>query len=312
VCRKTAIVLLGLTLALGGCYSSSQRLHDETSGHNLPLQQELVDTPFYPQKAYQCGPAALATVLTASGVGATPDELVERVYIPDRRGSLQAEIAAAARERGRLVYVIEPDVGAVLAEIDQGRPVLVMHNQGLGWHYAVVIGYDAPTGNLILRSGTTRRRKLAYGRFIRKWASSNYWGIVLLEPGELPAMPDQGAYLRAAAAMERVGQTQSARAAFQVAVTTWPDSAAARFGLATAEHQLGELADARRGYETALELEPDNPAFLNNLAMVQLELDDCDGANAHLSRAEQLTATQPALAAAIADSRAEFSLHCSR
>ena len=37
---------------------------------------ELAQTPFFPQDRYQCGPAALATVLGAAGVHVTPEELV--------------------------------------------------------------------------------------------------------------------------------------------------------------------------------------------------------------------------------------------
>ena len=44
-------------------------------GSPLPLSAELEAVPFFPQKAYQCGPAALATVLGAAGFAVTPDEL---------------------------------------------------------------------------------------------------------------------------------------------------------------------------------------------------------------------------------------------
>jgi hypothetical protein len=58
---------------------------------------ELEDTPFYPQKEYQCGPASLATLLVASGVCVDPDILVPLVYLPGRRGSLQLELMSASR-----------------------------------------------------------------------------------------------------------------------------------------------------------------------------------------------------------------------
>ena len=69
---------------------------------------ELGSTPFFAQDRYQCGPAALATVLVADGVDVTPDELVSHVYIPERKGSLQAEIIATTRRYDRIPYVIEP------------------------------------------------------------------------------------------------------------------------------------------------------------------------------------------------------------
>jgi hypothetical protein len=64
-------------------------------GADAPI--ELADTPFFPQEALQCGPAALATVLGAAGVAAHPDALAREVYTPGLGGSLQLELVAAAR-----------------------------------------------------------------------------------------------------------------------------------------------------------------------------------------------------------------------
>ncbi|MGA0033840.1 MAG: hypothetical protein ACO3HA_10980, partial [Burkholderiales bacterium] len=60
----------------------------------LPAQAELAAAPFFPQEEYQCGPAALATVLAYSGAAATPEVLVPQVYLPGREGSLQTEMLA--------------------------------------------------------------------------------------------------------------------------------------------------------------------------------------------------------------------------
>ena len=86
-------------LLLSGCASSWQtdKLRSEPPAA-LPPLHELTQTPFYPQQQYQCGPAALATVLNHYAVGATPDDLVSQVYVPGREGSLQIEMVAAARQ----------------------------------------------------------------------------------------------------------------------------------------------------------------------------------------------------------------------
>jgi hypothetical protein len=63
----------------------------------LPSAIELDQSPFFPQEEFHCGPAALATTLNAAGIGATPEELARQVFLPARRGSLQAEMPAAAR-----------------------------------------------------------------------------------------------------------------------------------------------------------------------------------------------------------------------
>ena len=123
---------------------------------------ELEETPFFSQTRYQCGPAALATTLVASGANAELDELVDAVYLPGRQGSLQLEMLAATRSAGRLPYVVNKTLSALLEELDAGRPVIVLQNLGVRviprWHYAVVVGIDAGRDRVILRSGTERRR----------------------------------------------------------------------------------------------------------------------------------------------------------
>ena len=55
---------------------------------------ELDHTPFIPQERYQCGPAALTTVLTVSGVDVDLQQIVDQVYLPEKQGSLQLEMLA--------------------------------------------------------------------------------------------------------------------------------------------------------------------------------------------------------------------------
>ncbi|MFQ5635841.1 MAG: PA2778 family cysteine peptidase [Gammaproteobacteria bacterium] len=310
--RLPAIV--AIALAVTGCGGSRALLDDATKGGALPGAVELTATPFFPQDDYQCGPAALATVLSDSGVAVTPDELVARVYIPGRRGSLQVELLAAARSAGRLAYVLDPELGAILAELDAGRPVLVLQNLGFGvapvWHYAVVVGYDAAAGTLALRSGRTSRKVVTATRFRRTWDDGDHWAIVVLPPGELPVTPDRARYLEAAVALETAGPPGAAIAAFAAAVERWPDSAAARFGLANAHYASGDLQAAGDTYRRALDFHPDEPALLNNLAQVLLELEQCDDARATIDRAVAHGAAQPSLQDAIADTRAEIHRRC--
>ena len=76
---------------------------------------ELDDTPFYPQERYQCGPAALTTVLVDSGATVSLDEIVDKVYLPGRQGSLQFELLAATRTEGRLPYRVDGTLDATRA-----------------------------------------------------------------------------------------------------------------------------------------------------------------------------------------------------
>ena len=87
-------------LLLTAC-AKSPVLPPETS--RLPERVELSSTPFFAQSAYQCGPAALATMLNQRGVTTSPGLLQDRVYIPGREGSLQVEMVAAARAHDELI-----------------------------------------------------------------------------------------------------------------------------------------------------------------------------------------------------------------
>src|SRR5437868_6842253 len=90
---KNARCIAGVfLLVLGGCASlapQTTQLRDRLPPA-LHDYVELKEVPFFPQDEYQCGPAALATVLNTFGVKVTPEELVPEVYLPARKGSLQA------------------------------------------------------------------------------------------------------------------------------------------------------------------------------------------------------------------------------
>ena len=176
----------------------------------IPTRVDLEQTPFFPQVEYQCGPSALATVLSASGLPVAPADLVPEVYLPGRRGSLQPELLASARRRDRLPYELPPTSDAIVSQLAAGIPVLVLQKLGAGpwpgWHYAVVIGYDVETQVFLLRSGTERRLEMPAARFLATWDRADRWAIVVLQPGQMPGTPDAGRYVEAAAALEAVGR----------------------------------------------------------------------------------------------------------
>jgi hypothetical protein len=95
---------------LGGCATPQVAMLDARWPTELPAQVELTDVPFFPQEDYECGPAALAMVAHAAGVDVTPDALVDQVYLPGRKGSLQPEMLAATRRQGLLAYPLKPKV----------------------------------------------------------------------------------------------------------------------------------------------------------------------------------------------------------
>jgi tetratricopeptide (TPR) repeat protein len=254
----------------------------------LPEKVELTQTPFFPQLEYQCGPAALATVLVSSGVKTTPDQLVAQVYIPERKGSLQVEMLAAARRHGLISYALAPRFEDLLREIAAGTPVIVLQNLGVftsGWHYAVAIGYDYPGGTLVLRSGTQERDVMPFAAHEVVWMRSNYWAMVAVPPGRIPATAEENSWLGAIAAFERVGGAQGARVAYKNFLARWPENVNAHVGLANAHYALGDLKDAEAVLRDAVRRDPESVVALNNLAQTLSDLGRNDEALPIIERA---------------------------
>lgn len=290
---------------LGACVTRGPLIPPSLAAES-PRGVELDATPFFPQSRYQCGPAALATILDASGAHVSPDALVPLVYLPARHGSLQVEMQAAPREYARLSYRLAPNLDAILAELNAGRPVLVLHNYGLPflprWHYAVVVGYDAASDAVALRSGVTRRQLLSARNFMRAWDNGGRWAMVVLRPGELPANASAATYLESAAAFERVASPADANQAFSAAVKRWPEQPVAWIGRGTAEYRSGDLQSAVDDYRAALAIDPSNIGARNNLAMTLLDLGCSERAREQLGKID-IESVPSALHAAVLDTR---------
>lgn len=78
-------LIIAFFLFVSGC-ATPQTDRLMATAEAFPEPVELTNVPFFPQEDYQCGPAALATVLTWSGVNVTPEQLTPQVYIPERWG----------------------------------------------------------------------------------------------------------------------------------------------------------------------------------------------------------------------------------
>jgi len=276
---------------------------------NLAPQIELASVAFFPQDDHQCGPAALATVLTAAGATVTPEALVAQVYLPARQGSLQVELLAATRRHARVPYVLEPQLDAVLQEVAAGHPVLVLQNLGLAWlpvwHYAVVVGFDLPQRELVLRSGREPRAVVDIAEFERTWARAQHWALVITPLERVPATADETRYLNAVAQLETQQQFAAAARAYTAALTRWPDNVAARFGLGNSRYGLGEFAQAERVFRELLARQPTLGAAWNNLAMSLLEQQRWDDALDAAQHAVNLGgASEPAARNTLAEIRA--------
>lgn len=295
------VLLVALLSSVAGCAS-----HPAFTGRD---SIELRETPFFPQTRYQCGPAALATVLAAGGVAVTPDDLSPAVFTPGRKGSLQQDLIGATRAAGRLPYRIDPSIAALMDELESGRPVLVLQNLGVSWfprwHYAVVVGFDAERRRVVLRSGTDRRRETRLDTFFRTWQRSDNWALTVLAPGQFPDAVDQQRYFAAVAALESVGDAQRALEFWTAAATRWPDSAVPLLGVANALMAAADYEGALGAFQRLNEQEHYLSVVRNNLALVHAYRGEFDRA-VELIDAEIAAPESPDLLPVLRETRDEI------
>lgn len=268
------LLLCALLAVLAGCAHLVPQTVALRTGwpEGVPQRVEWTAVPFFPQEDYQCGPAALATVLGYSGVNVSPEQLVQEVYLPSRKGSLQLEMLAAPRRHSRVSLQLAPRYGDLLREVAAGNPVVVLQDVGPmspmfpQWHYAVVNGFDYSTGSLFLRSGTQARQEMPFTAFEREWMKSGYWAMVVAPPDRIPVTATEDGWMSAVLAMARGGDAEAATKAYAAALKRWPDNLPAAIGLANQLHARGALADAAAVLRTALKQHPQSVIVMNNLA----------------------------------------------
>lgn len=284
-------VFICAALLLSGCATPQVAMLDARWPAELPAQVALSQVPFFPQEDYECGPAALAMVANTAGVRVTPEALVDQVYLPGRQGSLQPEMMAATRRQGLLAYPLKPSIEAVMREVAAGHPVLVFQNLAFPiypvWHYAVVMGYDRERHVLLLHSGRTARMEISLVAFERTWARGQYWAMLALKPGQLPATAEPQVYAAAAATLERT-DARGARQAYVAALQRWPDERAALLGAGNSAYALGQREDAAKAYRQTVVKHPDFAEAWNNLAQVLMELGHRAEASQAIARAVAL------------------------
>ena len=282
------LLVFFLGTVLPGCSLVPPDYSAQTSGR--PQNARVAAVPFFPQDELQCGPAALAMVLSWSGVAAHPSELSAEVYTPGLKGSLQNSLIGASRRHGRVAYPIE-GVEAMMTEVAAGNPVIVLVNLGFAWypkwHYAVVIGYDQEKREVLLHSGLRAEEILSFWKFNNIWRRGHYWGLLVLPPDRLPMTATETAWLKAVAGLEKTGEWQGAATGYGAALERWK-SFVAWMGLGNSQYNLRNLDAAAEAFRQATKLQPESGIAYNNWANVLAEQGKRDEALTAAQRAVEL------------------------
>jgi hypothetical protein len=277
--------LLAAACCLGGCISLPQtEALRESPPQGLPSRVELTQVPFHLQDDFLCGPASLAMVFNAAGVQADVESVTPLVYLPGRKGSLQAEMLGATRRTGLLAYPLAPQLEDLLREVAAGTPVVVLLNLAFKlapvWHYAVVVGYDLEKREVIVRSAKRARDEWSFGFLEYFWKESDYWSMLALAPGRLPATAREADFAVAVAALEQAGRAREARESYRALLERWPENLIGLIGLGNVEYGLKDLPASERAFRRASVAHPQSAVAHNNLAHVLAALGRLEEAEA--------------------------------
>jgi hypothetical protein len=261
------VIFILMLLSLTSC-SQLPAIQQARQLPHLPAKA-LLTVPFFAQAEYQCGPAALAMVLTAAGKASQPEQLVSEVYLPNRQGSLATELKTAIRQRGLLAYPAPERLSELLERVSQGQPVLVFLNMGLSWypvwHYAVVVGFDRQRELLFLHSGQTQNMAISWSTFERTWQRTGHWGLIVLPPTPVPLWANPQLWLSSSTELGH-NSPPAAEVALVNATQLWPNNPEAWLKLGNLYQQQQQLHQAELQYLKVLKLKPHSIAGLNNLA----------------------------------------------
>jgi len=264
------LLALATLLMMSGCASKEPLISTEL------YNSSSIKVPFVAPRSDLCGATSIEMVssywqsITTYTPRLSKEELDARTLIPAKSGTLQVELMATARANGLLAYTLAPTLDALLHELEQQHPVIVLVNRSYSWyplwHYAPVTGYNKKDQTILMHFSNRPNEAINIATFKRLWERSGNWGVVLLPPEHLPASASSEAFLRFAYNLEKTGMREQAIIAYKSALQRWPKDIDILFALANAYYSSNKLTAAEQYYRKLLSIEPLHPLALNNLS----------------------------------------------
>jgi predicted double-glycine peptidase len=139
--------------------------------------------PFVRQTGNDCGPAALAAVLSFQGKQPDLAAITASIYLPKLGGTLPMDMERYAKEAGFQTDASSGTLDTLRQAIRINVPVICLLDLGFGLyrqpHYVTVIGFDDGNRLFVLHDGEDHDRTMAYEKFEKAWKRAGNWMIVV-------------------------------------------------------------------------------------------------------------------------------------
>ncbi|UCF30009.1 MAG: C39 family peptidase [bacterium] len=137
----------------------------------------------YTQEPNRCGPYALAAVLNFLNFGSDPEDLAERLYIPEIEGTLTMDLFLEAVRVGADAEQMRGSTERLTGDLERGLPVIILLRYGSllpgAGHFVVITGYSLEPRGFFLEWGDGKASWVAGDDLDRMWARSDHWMLSL-------------------------------------------------------------------------------------------------------------------------------------
>lgn len=148
------------------------------SSHNNKI---IENVPFFPQDAYKCGPASLASVLNYYGVNESPDDITRQIFSKGAKGTLTIDMFLYAENKGMYVKQYIGNIDDIRKNIDSNNPLIVLVDYGIYFykknHFMVIVGYNEK--GIVVNSGKRKGQFIFYDDFLKIWEKTNFWTLLI-------------------------------------------------------------------------------------------------------------------------------------
>lgn len=137
------------------------------------------NVPFFPQEAYQCGPASLAGVLNYWKLNISPSDIAAEIFSKKAKGTLDADLLFYTEKKGLKGIQYGGNLKDLKRNIDSGFPLILLIDEGF-WvyqknHFMVLVGYNEK--GIIVNSGKDQHRFIPSSHFMKTWERTKFWTL---------------------------------------------------------------------------------------------------------------------------------------
>ncbi|OPY78939.1 MAG: hypothetical protein A4E65_02084 [Syntrophorhabdus sp. PtaU1.Bin153] len=149
--------------------------------------RHIENVPYFAQEDFQCGPAALATVVNywylreRSGKQLPIETIIADIYSSSARGVLGMDLGLYAQKLGFDVAGRAGSVEDIKRNIDIGVPVIILVDYGMlayqQNHFMIAKGYTID--GVIVNSGRTENQVISAKDLNKIWKKTGFWSLII-------------------------------------------------------------------------------------------------------------------------------------